>query len=759
MPLCGKTTWIKKHNLHHYTIDFKKISNAAQSPRLDISGRYYFHYPHQRIQSNMIFELLKWRMENGDFTIIENLHITQSFFSNYQQLAKAHRYKIIIVDFSHVPLSEIKARNKEMKLQNPLEYYHYTDEEILSLYDKLLNTKIPIPYETIKPDDINSLLATKPKDLSKYKRIYHIGDIHGSFSVLKEYLGNIRDDCFYIFLGDYIDRGLQNHEVLNFLIKIMNNHNVYILEGNHERHLWNWVHNRESSSREFRLNTQAQIEKHGIPKEIVKNLCLTLKPNLYYKFHDKYILCTHGGLPNIPDKLAMISASEFIYGTGTYMQTLNIAKSFTSNTNKNQYQVFGHRNREDLPANLYDRNYVLEAKVEKGGFLRALELDESGFHEVSIANKHFMNPNYRKNRDLLQKEFESMQRNDYISKIYIGYLVSFSPINNKINVACAFEPYIVDTETWKIFARGKNNTHSTSQSLQNDNQINYPITILASKIAQKHFISYYDECFYYIVIKNGLSISKEIPKNIILNESNKEEIISLLQEELGTRSFCLEIGVDKSYCLINIFANEIETKEASYKSLQKIANLLQIDCITQIAIINSAQELRQFTIMLQNKQKLIESLKKSLKHEDSNEYKNIENSMESKSTYINPSNLVKIPNKIREDLYLLKALGEFSSIIKTQPFLFWNIIAVDSSKSIYNFRSFISNEYQAIEHILGIWVLHGCIEKLVWINTPLREIFYFWFIEKMKDKSDLLKKDMSHIWSLFLDFIYNINTN
>lgn len=56
-------------------------------------------------------------------------------------------------------------------------------------------------------------------NLSKYRKIHHIGDIQGCFSILKEYLQELKDDECYIFLGDYIDRGIENGKVLKFLLK------------------------------------------------------------------------------------------------------------------------------------------------------------------------------------------------------------------------------------------------------------------------------------------------------------------------------------------------------------------------------------------------------------------------------------------------------------------------------------------------------------------------------------------------------------
>ncbi len=65
-----------------------------------------------------------------------------------------------------------------------------------------------------------------------------VGDIHGQFFDLV----NIFDKCGttdqkkYLFLGDYVDRGLFCIEVITFLLvcKVKNPKNVLLLRGNHE---------------------------------------------------------------------------------------------------------------------------------------------------------------------------------------------------------------------------------------------------------------------------------------------------------------------------------------------------------------------------------------------------------------------------------------------------------------------------------------------------------------------------------------------
>jgi len=100
---------------------------------------------------------------------------------------------------------------------------------------------LPQPLET----NCGSLQALI---ISPNSRIINTGDIHGDYHSLltnahvqyhKELLGEnltIASNCFYVFTGDYGDRGFQGINVLSFLLKLkrLNPHNLFLLRGNHE---------------------------------------------------------------------------------------------------------------------------------------------------------------------------------------------------------------------------------------------------------------------------------------------------------------------------------------------------------------------------------------------------------------------------------------------------------------------------------------------------------------------------------------------
>ncbi len=70
------------------------------------------------------------------------------------------------------------------------------------------------------------------------RRYYIIGDIHGYYIKVKRLFdiiaAEIKNNDIIIFLGDYIDRGPESFEVIDYLIQISKMYNVVFLEGNHE---------------------------------------------------------------------------------------------------------------------------------------------------------------------------------------------------------------------------------------------------------------------------------------------------------------------------------------------------------------------------------------------------------------------------------------------------------------------------------------------------------------------------------------------
>ena len=110
-------------------------------------------------------------------------------------------------------------------------------------------------------------------------------------------------------------------------------------------------------------------------------------PCVYYKFHDKSVLVTHGGLSSLPENLIFVGAEQMINGVGEPEDASLVAEYFNKNTNENTYQVHGHRNPENLPVK-NGRTFNLSDESRKGSFLRTLTLDREGFDWQCIRKKN-----------------------------------------------------------------------------------------------------------------------------------------------------------------------------------------------------------------------------------------------------------------------------------------------------------------------------------------------------------------------------------
>lgn len=79
-------------------------------------------------------------------------------------------------------------------------------------------------------------------------RIAAIGDVHGCLDQLQQLLEHVKKHQpeQYIFIGDYVDRGPQIKEVVQFIIDFQKQNNVITLMGNHEDMLLQGMHDHQT---------------------------------------------------------------------------------------------------------------------------------------------------------------------------------------------------------------------------------------------------------------------------------------------------------------------------------------------------------------------------------------------------------------------------------------------------------------------------------------------------------------------------------
>lgn len=89
---------------------------------------------------------------------------------------------------------------------------------------------------------VGHILASEPRLLRLQSPAYVFGDVHGNMQDLLAFgstmwpLGMHLTPGTFLFLGDYVDRGLYGIEILAYIFaqKVMLPEKVYLLRGNHE---------------------------------------------------------------------------------------------------------------------------------------------------------------------------------------------------------------------------------------------------------------------------------------------------------------------------------------------------------------------------------------------------------------------------------------------------------------------------------------------------------------------------------------------
>lgn len=179
---CGKSTWIEQNGLKPYTLCADDIRLMCSSPQLNVEGKTEINQKNDATVWAMLFKLLEIRMQHGEFTVIDATNSKTSEMNRYKELCETYKYRIYCVDFTDIPIEVVKERNRSRA-----ELKRVPDAAIDKMYARFATQKIPSGITVIKPDELDKVWLKKI-DLSEYRRIHVIGDVHGCNTVLQEYL-------------------------------------------------------------------------------------------------------------------------------------------------------------------------------------------------------------------------------------------------------------------------------------------------------------------------------------------------------------------------------------------------------------------------------------------------------------------------------------------------------------------------------------------------------------------------------------------
>lgn len=386
-PGCGKSTKIKELGLEDYALSADNIRLLIQSPAMKVDGSYTIAMNDEKTVWSILFDALEARMKRGEFVVIDTTNSKTSDMQKFKHLSDTYRYRVYLIDMTNIPIEECKRRNA-----NRLPEYKRVPESVIeNQYARFVSQNIPTGIKVLDNDkDYIEQMSFGTIDFSHYRKIHHIGDIHGCYTVLKKYMDeNYNEEDLFIFTGDYIDRGIENKEVLEYLFKCSSQKNFIFLEGNHEQQLRDWSNDMYDNLTKGFKNTLPQIEGGKVSKKETRKFCRNLRQFAYYTYGDKVVVVTHGGVPKILNNTLFMPTIDMIRGVGSYEDALAVDLAFETNMPENYYQIHGHRNIEDLPIKSTERCFNLEGQVEMGGHLRVVTLDENGFETHEIQNDVF----------------------------------------------------------------------------------------------------------------------------------------------------------------------------------------------------------------------------------------------------------------------------------------------------------------------------------------------------------------------------------
>jgi len=459
---CGKSTFIKEHNLENFTLSSDQIRLMFNSPQMNIDYKEEIPQFNNKKVWELLFYLLEERMKKGEFTIIDAVHAScKESFPIYKKLAEKYRYRIYIVDFTDIPKEEVYKRNLGR------EEHRIVPEYVIDrAYNAFSKEKLPASFKIIKPEEFNNIISSKPIDFNKYDKVHIIGDIHGCYTALKKYFDEnpINNKDAYIFIGDYFDRGIENYGTFKYLEELMNNENMTFLVGNHEDKLYKYACDDDFKIDYDIKNTIEEFENNGVKKSEIRGFIKKLSQISYINFGKKTYLITHGGIPYIPKKpLDFYSTNSFIYGIDCYEVDIDkIYDEYMDKQSDKIYQIHGHRNYYKFEYDHYKYSLNLEGDIEHGGHLRILTLQKNGQNDYTEIKNDTYNPNLIEETNVYNLVGE-LRKNKYIFEKELGESIcsfnfSKEAFQNKAwdNMTTQARGLFIDTDKNRIVARSYN---------------------------------------------------------------------------------------------------------------------------------------------------------------------------------------------------------------------------------------------------------------------------------------------------------------
>lgn len=602
-PASGKSTWVKSMGLENYTLCADSIRLLVESPIIvpDKTHRV-ISQKNDNYVWQLLFELLEKRMSRGEFIIVDATHSRSSDFSRYNKLCERYRYRRYYVDFSDVSIEECKRRNA-----NREDYKRVPENVIDKIYSRLATQSKTSGWVEVDKNNFWNEIGLKLFDMNEYDSINIFGDIHGCYNPLKKYFEEhpYKENNFYIFCGDYVDRGLQNKETLEFLMELSQKKNVLFIEGNHERWLNYFSLDEVENIKSKTFLHKTMLEIMDIDKKDIRAFYRKIGQLAYFEYDGTRYLVTHGGISYMPEELQLVATEQLINGVGDY--NVQIDEIFSNNESyKNIVQVHAHRNTFNVD-DVNGKSYNLEGNVEFGGELRVLSLTKGNKPVMyKIQNDYYATPEqvneYKECKAVIEDipMVEQLRLTKDIREVQLGNNISsFNFTRNAFynknwnTYTCKARGLFIDTEKDKVVARGYEKFFNVNERRETElehllvkfkdkitcykkengflgimSMVNGELFLASKSTNQGEFAEYFRNIFTNSLIDKSKLITYLSTHDVSL----AFEVIDVVHDP-----HIIKYSTSK-IVLLDIIHNDYEFKKEPYDKVVALAQLLNCEC-------------------------------------------------------------------------------------------------------------------------------------------------------------------------------------
>lgn len=406
-PASGKDHWLAQHHLTEYAITPDVLRTQFTTPSYYVDSQSNIRRSIQNSSEQDVWQAVRTavydHLKRGSFAIVNATNLFKGAFQNYNKDRINYHYHVYVIDtmahwfrefnYNHQKVVDQLVHNDQQR--DPIKQVgRGIIEKYVTRYEQRLNRQnqlqLPNDVHYIDATDeatIQKLLNWQTTDMSKFKRIKVIGDVHGDFDALQKVFADHQKGDAYVFVGDYLDRGTKSPEVFKFVTQTLGGDNLFFIKGNHETGWEKWQVKDELSG-QFSYDSLPKLRAiydDTTLKKLIRKFAKNWLDYVKFDFNGQTFYVSHAGIEPFMTRLPgeTLDDSLFVEGIGPQHNPYarDIDQVWHTEMPKSQINIHGHRNNFYHAINDFTNSFNL---TEDGQF-RWLVIDRQGIHPHSIA--------------------------------------------------------------------------------------------------------------------------------------------------------------------------------------------------------------------------------------------------------------------------------------------------------------------------------------------------------------------------------------